>query len=281
MTRRSLLSEFCEAVRLFVEVAEQTRRTRLLAKVERRLEKAIGRGFDEQRDLFLKKLALPVEEAAGEPPVFPQWESIWDEVGRTTLPVMAAAVDEAVQYSFTVGAEQTIGTLGGDIAFDLAVPEATAYLENHGAELVTKINETTRDRLRTTITNGLEQGKSYGQIARDITDTFDGFTGKWPQAHLRNRAHAVAVYETGDAYEAAGEAVSQHLAGEGLEMQKGWLTAGDSKVRPAHRANAAQGWIPADQEFQSGHMRPPTDPGCRCATKRRVRPEVEQGELAA
>lgn len=60
----------------------------------------------------------------------------------------------------------------------------------------------------------------------------------------------------------------KHLQNAGLEMEKSWLTVGDSRVSEGCAANAAAGWIGLEEEFPSDgtydRQRPPRFPGCRC-----------------
>ena len=52
----------------------------------------------------------------------------------------------------------------------------------------------------------------------------------------------------------------------GLQVYKSWLTADDDRVdEDICRANEAQGPIPLEDKFQSGHMAPLGHPRCRCA----------------
>ncbi len=55
-------------------------------------------------------------------------------------------------------------------------------------------------------------------------------------------------------------------------MEKRWSTVGDDKVSTGCLDNEGDGWIPLDDEFNSGHERPPRFPGCRCGVQfRRAR----------
>lgn len=118
------------------------------------------------------------------------------------------------------------------------------------------------------ITEGIEQGTSYTQVAKEIRDAFTGFHTPSPQKHIKDRATLVAVTELGNAY----EAVVRQLADRGLMMEVSWLTVDDERVSDGCMDNQAAGWILFGDAFPSGHQRPLRHPGCRCTALYRRRP---------
>ncbi len=218
--------------------------------------------FERFRDDF------PVSEAEGVPE--PPWESVWSVIADETSGEIESIVSASLPPALESGALATIADLGIAASFSLENPLATAYLEQRGAELVTQINETTRGRLRTIMTNGARKGTAYSKIATQIVDQFADMGGLKPQAHIRNRAELIAVTELGNAYEEAGSIVSRDFTRGGVPIEKFWSTIGDNRVTPLCIGNAAVGWIPESASFPSGHTRPLRFPGCRCATIRRA-----------
>jgi uncharacterized protein with gpF-like domain len=150
------------------------------------------------------------------------------------------------------------------ISFSLRNPRAIAYLREHGAELITGIDETTRATIHDILVQGRQEGWSYDKIAKAIRERFEEFGAPTPYKHLRTRAHLVAVSETGNAYEEASFQAAMRMAGEGLAMEKMWMNVGDELVSEGCLANTAVGWIPIDQPFPSGHTRPLRYEACRC-----------------
>lgn len=277
-----------ESIDRLIEASERTRRDRALKKTEAWLAKKMGRAFKAQKKAFFAALPAPVlQEAEPGQPGFPKWESAWQKAEEATRGLFAVPAEEAIRISLVAGAENVIAQTGAAISYSIETPAVVEYASKHAAELVTKVNATTKEVLNTIVTNGMEQGLSYGEIAGQIESRFSDFAVSWPQEHIQNRAHAVAVYETGDAYEEGNEQVAAELEADGLEMEKSWLTVGDSRVRSSHAANQDEGWIEMGQAFQSGNYRPPTDPGCRCSTLYRMKPGVglkrgeEEGEEVA
>lgn len=262
-----------EIITRLIEASQRTRRERALSKVEKWLAGKMRKAFQAQSRAFFDYLPVPVvQEAAGDQLPFPQWEQAFTAAVEATRELFTVPMEEAIRISIMSGANNLIAELGVDLAFTVEHPAAVEYARVHAAEQVTKINDATRRYLNTIITDGIENGQSYGQIAKTITDRYADFAVPWPQEHIQNRAHAVAVFETGDAYEHGSRMVADELAAEGLDMEKSWLTVGDNRVRPEHASNEAEGWIPLDDQFGSGDAEPPTDPGCRCTLLYQVKP---------
>lgn len=141
---------------------------------------------------------------------------------------------------------------------------AQAYAKKHAAEAVTQINDTTRKEIAKIVSDGVKNGTSYNDIAKAIKTKFEEFAVPKPQQHVPNRAVLVAVTELANAYCAGNMQVGNFLQDSGLKMMKAWQTLEDNRVSEGCRHNEAQGWIPLDKEFGSGHDHPPRFPGCRC-----------------
>lgn len=263
--------------------------------------RALVRAFDQVRPYFVESygnyhpLASPGAEGGSRPTSLPRylplgwfgvgtsekqlreagpvpddvWLRLWDEVARQTLGLMLAPILDLNEMGLLLGAGALAGALGIDFekAFSLKNPRAVAYLEAHGAALVTKINDETRSQMRTLLVQAGDEGWSYTRTAKAIREHFDGFAGLKPQAHIRDRATLVAVTEAGQAYEEGSRIVALGLAEAGIRMEKYWRTSGDEKVSQGCRDNEAAGWIPLEELFPSGHDRPLRFPGCRCSAK--------------
>lgn len=141
---------------------------------------------------------------------------------------------------------------------------AQEYAKKHAAEAVTQINDTTRKEIAKIVSDGVKNGTSYNDIAKAIKTKFEEFAVPKPQQHIPNRAVLVAVTELANAYCAGNMQVGNFLQDSGLKMMKAWQTLEDNRVSEGCRHNEAQGWIPLDKEFGSGHDHPPRFPGCRC-----------------
>lgn len=152
------------------------------------------------------------------------------------------------------------------LSFDLKNPRAVAYFKEFKSRLKSDLDSTTKERIETIITQGLEEGTSYDVIARMIKQEFASFA-KRPKGgpkHIRTRAQLVAVTELGNSYAAGNIGAVRDATNTGLQFEKSWLTSHDDRVSVECRENAAIGWIDIDTPFPSGHDHPTRFPGCRC-----------------
>ncbi len=238
------------------------------------LKAGISKAFLAQGAAFLRRFATlqgrfpKLQEASAAY----DWEVFFAQASIETMGMFVAALEAGVNEALLAGMVRATTQFDPAMAFNLSNPRAVTYLRQHGAELVTKINQTTKDELRTLIADGEAQGWSYGKMATEIKSKFDGFAGKMPQAHIQDRATLVATTEVGNAYSEGNLIVSQGLEEAGIDQEKSWLTVGDSRVSDLCASNQARGWIPVNQAFPSGHMRPLAHPACRCVALYRSKP---------
>ena len=285
----------------FLEASQAIRRDRLVAKRRKGLETAVAAAFKKQGRLFLRSLgqlkkkfddnaraideAVRIKETETDPnklfvaglafglreSVNPaDWIPYWNAAARDSKLDFNDPLQLAILDMLILGGGDLIAGLGIaaaeqeelGISWNLDNPRALQYAQQHAAEQVTKINDTTRSYLNAMISQAVDEGWSYDRLSNAIGGRFTEFAtgGDNP------RSRRVAVYELGDAYEEGTQLAAKELQAAGLEMEKKALTAGDDRVRPSHEDNASAGWIPLDDEFPSGDMRFPSDPGCRCTT---------------
>lgn len=260
--RAKLLPVLCA----FLEAVARVSRTRLLKPIEARGTRRLARAFQTQGAALVRHLGaikgqFPIQEAA---PKVPNIDGPFDRAAKQTSFAFSEPIDELAAAALEAGALATLKDLGMVAAFDVKNPRAVKYLKNYGAKLVKQVNKTTREYIKTVVTEGVEQGWSYNKIAAAITERYKEFSVGRPQEHIDSRAHLIAVTESGNAYSESTLIVGMDLADAGIEMLKRWNTVGDLRVSELCRDNAAQGWIGVEREFQSGHQRPLAHPACRC-----------------
>lgn len=253
------------------------RRDRKLRPLTRSLEKVVAAAFVRQgrrlvRDLAVLKDRIDLNAKFKETAVngrltesltFADWVPYVAAAERAFALGLMKGYRSAVIAAAVTGATDAITASGGSafgISFNISNPDAVAYAEDTAAARIKNINNTTRMQLRTLISTAVSDGLSWSRLKKQIEGKFAEFAtgGKNP------RSKRIAVFETGDAYEAGQDLGMKELATNGLRIFKKWVTAGDKLVRPSHRKNGRQGYIPFDEAFSSGDQRPPTDPGCRC-----------------
>jgi hypothetical protein len=252
-----------EAVKKLTHATLAARRKRIIGTQEAELLSTLAKMFKRQRKAFLtaldkKKDKWQVKEAAEEDDL--DWKELWAEAAgeayEDAKPLIAA-----IKKALAAAGKAQIATLGTDISFDLANPRAVEYMKKHGAELVTKINETSRDELGTLLSNSIDTGTSYDDLARSIGDLFDDFS--------RNRALTIARTELGNAYEYGNSLAVNQMQDAGLDMEKSWLTDGNADDECAD--NEDQGWIAYDDTFASGDDEPLAHPNCKCCAQYRTK----------
>lgn len=203
-------------------------------------------------------LTKPLRENASEN----DWLLAWIEVEQDTEKMFIGAIDAVVAKSLEAGALAAIASLKVNLSFKLSNPRAVHYLDKYGAELVKGLNETTKDDLRSLISNAAAEGWSWKRLEEEIGDQFSDYMKR------NGRAHLIAMTEIGEAFSEGNFIVAWDLQSAGLNMEKKWDPAGDGCVEicklNADVAPENDGWIPLDQQFPSGHFRPLGHPGCWC-----------------
>lgn len=104
------------------------------------------------------------------------------------------------------------------------------------------ISKTTKERLLAIMEEGVANGESYGEIAKQIQQTD-------PWVFSKARATLIAVNEVGRAYGWANHEPAVELQRQGYVMVKQWTTSHDEKVRATHTQNEKAGLIPLSTSF--------------------------------
>jgi hypothetical protein len=266
------LDQLIEAASKVTSAYQAKRKLQATAPIEKALEKALSAAFKKQGSAFLGRFAkrsgdFPNLTEAATP--VPDWESDFDAAAEETVEAFEKPLSAAVQAALQAGSKASLATAGFDIAWDLKSPGAIAYMKEHGAELVSKIGDVSKEQIRGIMAQALDEGWSYNQTAKVLTEKFAQFAVGSPLAHIDSRAHLIATTEASHAYSFAQNATVQELVDAGLDMEKEWIVAGGN-VCDDCAMNGAAGWIPWDADYPSGwHTQGESHPGCRCAEGQR------------
>ncbi|MFQ8759050.1 MAG: phage minor head protein [Intestinimonas sp.] len=140
----------------------------------------------------------------------------------------------------------------------LQAPRLTDYLRQYGLERVKGINATTRDKLASSLADGLEAGESTAQLVKRVQEHM-------PKVQAE-RAASIALSEAHTSLQAGSFEQMKY----GGVRTKTWVDAGDSDVRDRHR-NIYPKTIPIHERFSNGLLypgEPGADPSevcnCRC-----------------
>jgi hypothetical protein len=239
-------------------------RNRFLAPLQRGVESAWARFFRQQGAWWIEerlpRLRTLVEAAQPLPGPGERELAALDDFtddGRAVR-ITLTAVGQGLEG----GAARAIAQLGLSMSFDLTNPRAIFYMQQAGGNLVRGLNQTSRNRLRAVLVEGIENGWSYGRLASRVRVLFADFS--------RARALTIARTELGNAYSESTVIVGDSLRAQGLQVEKRWIAVQTEPAEPC-RVNANQGWIPMNRAFASGDARPLQHPRCRCGLVLRTR----------
>lgn len=160
--------------------------------------------------------------------------------------------------------------IGGEI--DLTTPSAAEFLRERGAEFIKSINETTREKLRETLAEGLENDEGIPELKKRVVGVFREAKGP--------RAEKIARTEV---LKATNAATLEGYRQSGVVEGKMWLMALDERTCDWCRAAEEKfkgGMGLDDVYFEKGDtftvngktlsfdyedvMHPPLHPNCRC-----------------
>jgi SPP1 gp7 family putative phage head morphogenesis protein len=139
--------------------------------------------------------------------------------------------------------------------------KAAAWAAEQAAELVVGLDDTTIDLIAGDIERGIEERLGAQGTARLIRQTLDDMS--------TSRALTIASTEINRAMSAA---TLDKLSGLGVEYKQWILDADPCEICIA---NAEQGAIAVDEDFDSGDDAPPAHPNCRCAVAGAQAPKEE------
>jgi SPP1 gp7 family putative phage head morphogenesis protein len=190
---------------------------------------------------------------------FAEWA---DELPGMFRPTLAAiAIDGGIQ-----GLRQ-IGVTSDDLE-DLLRDKAETWAADRAAEMVGmrrvdgelvqnpdakwRIDEGTRDMLRSTTERALNEGWSSQEMAAEIEASYP-FSESRAEMIARTEIAKADIAGTMEGYRASG-----------IVAGKTWLTAQDDMVSDECRECGEAGIIGLDDNFPSGEDAPPNHPNCRC-----------------
>lgn len=255
------------ALERFLELTAADRRERATRPIVE-ATRADVEGVLKAQSVEFRKGLVGLKAKFGDPdglgPVWPgDWIPYFDQAASLTRAEMVAGLYDNILEALWTGGGHLVEDVGAPltIGFNVENPRAVGWAIHHAAGEVTKINAATREGINRVIVEAVENGYSYTRTAEKLAKLYEFSAG---------RAKRIAVYEIGTAYEQGKKMAAGEMAAQGLKMEKKWQSAGDARVRPAHRENQGAGWIGMDEAFPSGDDLAPSDPGCRCVGLWRV-----------
>lgn len=191
-------------------------------------------------------------------------DEIFDPLARTYKGARSAAMIQVGEVVDGLGADEAKRAIN----FDVVNSAAVDWAEQRAAEMVGmkrvagklvpnpdanwRIDETTRDAIRSLTQDALLEGWSADQLSDQIID--DAAFG-YERANMIARTEMRFANSNGTlgAWRESGNV-----------QKKGWSTSNDDKVEEVCQANADAGDIDLNEPFPSGDDAPPAHPNCRC-----------------
>ena len=176
-------------------------------------------------------------------------ELTFDEL-KDLAPELATILEEMAADGGEEALAQVISEISAE-QLSQVNERAVAYSKERSAELVTQLEDSTRDMLRATVTQGIEEGWSNDKLAGEIADSY---------AFDPARAETIARTETAYAD------VQGNLEGyraSGVVSGKQWTIAQDEFCDDCNELDGVV--VGLDEPFPGdGGDGPPLHPNCRC-----------------
>ena len=219
-------------------------------KSERSFINTLKKYFQSQQDRINKSLEKSVKAATDNP------DELLDWIEENK--VLLAALSPLWLQSLREGFEAANATYGFGISFDLLNPKFLDWVKEFGAEQVQNINNTTKEKLRKTLAEGIEAGEGIPKLRDRVANVMTEAKTSRAELISRTETHNTVGIGTQETYEAANV------------KQKEWLTAIDGRERASH-AVINHEVVGIDESFSNG-LRFPGDPNgtaeelcnCRC-----------------
>jgi SPP1 gp7 family putative phage head morphogenesis protein len=220
-------------------------------KNERSFVSALKRYFQRQQDAVSTKLSKSIKTATDDPDELISWVAEDGALLATLSPLWAVSLKE--------GYEVANETYGLGISFDVMNPRFLDWVNEYGLDRAKGINETTKEALAKTLSEGIEAGESIPKLRDRVAATYSDAKGFRATKIARTETHNTVAAGTFETYGAA------------KLKEKEWLTTVDGRERDAHRAINGQK-RKMNEAFSNGLMFPgdPSGPAaqvvnCRCA----------------
>jgi len=188
-----------------------------------------------------KKMKVEIEETKSEKKVE---KTISRDKLRRILEQVNPAVLVSVITSFWLETierhgKRSLFEINIDEPFNPRIDRINDFVEKYGAELIKGINETTRDKLRKELEEGIANGESIAKLSDRISKVFEEAKGYRAERIARTETIRAANFGAYEGYQ------------QGNVEQKRWLATMDERVRDAH----------ADADMQVRDMDEPFDVG--------------------
>lgn len=185
-------------------------------------------------------------------------EDILDVVDDSDWALIEGTLTRQMLEQFKEAGQDEIDAMGvgGTTRDELANvldKEAKGYVEDHGGDLIVGLKDSTRDLVRGTLEDALQEGWSKPELTEELSNNF---------AFSDVRAARIAHTELAMAHSYG----RVDVAREAGAQQKKWLLSADHDPdEDCYCSDAAdEGWINLADNFPGGYDYPPGHPNCWC-----------------
>jgi HK97 family phage portal protein len=147
---------------------------------------------------------------------------------------------------------ESFAELGIEGSFDVSNPEVVKWIKKRCGTLIKGISDTTLDKLKITLTEGIEAGESIPKLASRISAVYEEAKG--------TRAEKIARTET---IAASNQGALQAYKQSGVVEKKEFYCAIDERTCD-ECISLHKEIIGLDDSFSNGMDSPPIHPNCRC-----------------
>lgn len=261
----------------WTEEAKSAYWNEFVKKVDKReadIEQTCKDIFKEQEEMVLKKLKDELKSykkfvgiKASARNVVPSLEE---------LSLMWTTLQNILREIYIDQGNETLEFLGANQNINISTEFASQYLYEYGGEMITGINQTTRDQLMRELSDGFDDGESIDKLADRVQDVFSE----------ANKVRAEAIART-EAIRASNAATVEAYRQSGVVEAKEWLAERDGNTCPfclqfdgkyiALNANFAKNGETLHAKDEEGNDvklvvgngnvgEPPAHTRCRCTT---------------
>lgn len=185
-------------------------------------------------------------------------EDILDIVDDADWALIEGALTKEMLEQFKEAGQAEIEAMGmggnkRDELLHVLDREAKGYVHDHGADLVVGLKDSTRDLVRGTLEDALQEGWSKPELTEELSNNF---------AFSDVRAARIAHTELAMAHSYGRVDVAKEA---GASKKKWMLSADHDPDEDCYCSDAAdEGWIDLDENFPGGYDYPPGHPNCWC-----------------
>jgi len=243
-------------------------------KIEKKIEKGLSQEYkDKYWKTFIKRVTpLENEFRRGITKLFQEQELEALRALRKKKSIVKKDVDDVLRIThnerelskfaeFTlpritemvkINGTSAYAELGIEGSFDVTNPRVVKWIKERCGMLIKSISDTTRDKLRKTLSEGVANGESIPSLASRVSAVYDEAKG--------SRAKKIARTET---IAASNQGALQAYDQSGVVEKKEWYCAIDERTCEICSAMHKE-VVDLHKNFSGGVDAPPAHPNCRC-----------------